>query len=624
MRKRGEMTPFVKNFIIIFSSIIAMILVIIIVYNVVNISSAERRAEELFDLDIVKSSVHITDGVLYLKVKESGENEKELKKIKFILYDGENTEEIVLDASDLQELGEKEFEISLGKLSTDKTISVSVVPIVKSFVGIKELDVVDRISIKPSGEVKKEKIEKDIETISTEIKKCSDCGGILGCSRAKCHSIRENNLKCYYAGGILKKCTICTSMSCEGYKNEEDCSENRCDLGRCVWENSKCIVDPQCGDLFVNASAYEECDPPQEACIPEYGSNCTYCRNCVFVSVIGGYCGDEIINGAEECDDGGSNGIACTPDYGEDCTYCSSECLNVSLEGGSCGDGICDEGSETPGSCPADCEGCGDGVCSSDETCSTCSADCGDCCGDGICDADIGEDCSTCSADCGDCCGDGICNADIGEDCSTCSADCGDCLKELGETCSSGGECLSGYCVDGVCCDNTCTGLCKACDLSGSLGTCTNVPNNQDPDNECPNAICRSSYCDGFGACQLASACSHDDCPAGQVCNALGSCYNPCEGKPDGWQGTCVDDSCKYCYNGVVNRCLWSYYYETFIGYGEMAGSEVWCTPSRIDEVYYSTSAVGAGCTTTYTSYNIIPGSPVVIREQKCGCSPID
>jgi hypothetical protein len=67
-----------------------------------------------------------------------------------------------------------------------------------------------------------------------------------------------------------------------------------------------------------------------------------------------------------------------------------------------------------------------------------------------------------------------------------------------GEACTAGtaGLCKTGNCVDGVCCDTACGTTCKACNVAGSVGTCTNILAGQDPGNECTNA------CDGSGACQ--------------------------------------------------------------------------------------------------------------------------
>lgn len=103
--------------------------------------------------------------------------------------------------------------------------------------------------------------------------------------------------------------------------------------------------------------------------------------------------------------------------------------------------------------------------------------------------------------------------------------------KSNGESCASDSECLSTHCVDGVCCDNTCTGICKACDLSGHVGTCTNVPNNQDPDGECSTSwnSCDSKcvrrgadgYCDGSGACDTNDRTQN--IASGYVCTGSGS-----------------------------------------------------------------------------------------------------
>jgi hypothetical protein len=73
--------------------------------------------------------------------------------------------------------------------------------------------------------------------------------------------------------------------------------------------------------------------------------------------------------------------------------------------------------------------------------------------------------------------------------------------KPIGAPCTSPGECFSGSCIDSVCCATPCADLCFACDLSGSIGTCTAVPAGQDPDNECA-----TGSCDGAGQCGTGGA----------------------------------------------------------------------------------------------------------------------
>ena len=127
-------------------------------------------------------------------------------------------------------------------------------------------------------------------------------------------------------------------------------------------------------------------------------------------------------------------------------------------------------------------------------------------------------------------------------------------LKANGISCSVAGDCTSGNCVDGVCCSTTCSGSCQRCSGSspswtGTNGTCSNVPIDQDPDTECGmvgcdggavtpyfddwssltcyyklNVSAANAKCDGGGACITAS----DYCPnqptggsTGVVCNCV-------------------------------------------------------------------------------------------------------
>lgn len=59
-------------------------------------------------------------------------------------------------------------------------------------------------------------------------------------------------------------------------------------------------------------------------------------------------------------------------------------------------------------------------------------------------------------------------------------------LSANGTACTAGTACRSGRCIDGVCCDSPCDGVCEKCDIAGSEGKCTPVPDGADPDEECP------------------------------------------------------------------------------------------------------------------------------------------
>ncbi len=59
----------------------------------------------------------------------------------------------------------------------------------------------------------------------------------------------------------------------------------------------------------------------------------------------------------------------------------------------------------------------------------------------------------------------------------------------LGVACGTNGDCQSGFCTDGVCCNNACSGTCEKCNLAPSMGTCSPIPANTDPDMECITVV---------------------------------------------------------------------------------------------------------------------------------------
>jgi hypothetical protein len=91
----------------------------------------------------------------------------------------------------------------------------------------------------------------------------------------------------------------------------------------------------------------------------------------------------------------------------------------------------------------------------------------------------------------------------------------GVCKKANGQTCSmpSGAECLSGNCVDGYCCNSSCTTTCKACNVTGNLGNCSNIPTGGTDTN--PANACTGTQACRMGTCKKAN---------GQTCNQNGDC----------------------------------------------------------------------------------------------------
>jgi hypothetical protein len=109
--------------------------------------------------------------------------------------------------------------------------------------------------------------------------------------------------------------------------------------------------------------------------------------------------------------------------------------------------------------------------------------------------------------------------------------------RPVGEACGGNGQCASNYCVDGVCCSTPCAESCNACNVAGSLGTCTPVSDGTtDPRGRCngepPNSCGRLGGCNGKGGCRLhpsgtpclpASCTGFVETAAGQ-CNGSGVC----------------------------------------------------------------------------------------------------
>lgn len=163
----------------------------------------------------------------------------------------------------------------------------------------------------------------------------------------------------------------------------------------------------------------------------------------------------------------------------------------------------------------------------------------------------------------GTACSTGACNA-VGQ-CADClnSVDWGQCGGMLcpakmcnGEVCGSMNRyCKSGACVDGVCCNEACTAECKSCNVTGSVGTCSNVPKfNEDiyqvgmVPKECKNT--NGFACNGSGACKLTggAVCAiNTDCLSGQ-CQSMMCTWQPdepCDSPADCGALTCVNGMCQ-------------------------------------------------------------------------------
>jgi PKD repeat protein len=130
-------------------------------------------------------------------------------------------------------------------------------------------------------------------------------------------------------------------------------------------------------------------------------------------------------------------------------------------------------------------------------------------------------------------------------------------LPGNGTPCTTGSECNSGYCADGFCCNSPCTGVCRACDVAGQEGSCRNVPDNQDPDNECTGTGTCGGHCNGLGACEAPTGgtCAAATCTGEELttfaCNGAGACLPSiancapyaCNAATDSCYTSCSDDT---------------------------------------------------------------------------------
>jgi Cellulose binding domain len=177
--------------------------------------------------------------------------------------------------------------------------------------------------------------------------------------------------------------------------------------------------------------------------------------------------------------------------------------------GTQCAGATCTGSTFTP---PRNCNGVG-----------ACAAPAPSSCGNFLCDTAANVCKVTCTAD-ADCVAPNVCTGGV-------------CTKKpLGQTCAAGTECASGLCQQSVCCSSACAGTCRSCALTGSLGTCTNVPVGQDPLNQCTDnlaATCGTDgSCNGSGACRIypvgtqcaPSTCSGSTFTPARTCDGISAC----------------------------------------------------------------------------------------------------
>jgi hypothetical protein len=328
--------------------------------------------------------------------------------------------------------------------------------------------------------------------------------------------------------------TLTSARTCDGSGLCRPASTSMCDPFLCATNNScriDCATSADCAtpNICMNNSCGKL--PPGASCIMASQCNSGFCEQgvccntacqgtCKSCAAYGsaGTCANvpsgQLPTPASQCVDGGAS--TC----GSDGTCDGNGACRKYVSGTVCAGASC---SGTTYSAPRTCTGTG-----------TCSAATTSSCNEYQCDTTNKVCKTTCTAD-ADCATSYFC---INNLCTK---------KPLGNTCAAAGECNSGFCQQGVCCASACTGTCMSCSLTGSLGTCSQIPAGVAPTvaAQCattnPSTCGTNGLCDGKGACQLfasGTVCSAETCsgsthtPA-RTCDGAGVCKtvtsNPCD-----------------------------------------------------------------------------------------------
>lgn len=326
--------------------------------------------------------------------------------------------------------------------------------------------------------------------------------------------------------GSSTECTVGSTVSCDGLA---------CDAG-----GSECKTT--CADN-VDCVSGHYCDVGSGSCneLVDQGGACSGDVQCASGSCVDGVCCNTACDGqCEACNLVAAPGV-CLPVSGAPVGGRAACDTDGSLCGGSC-DGTLRTACVYPtGATECGEPSCTDGVATLAALCDgsgNCAAPATQPCGEFVCGA------TACLGDCS-----------VDANCATgyfCSA--GICEEQLdaGDSCSRDAQCGSDHCVDGVCCDVACDGQCEACDVEGSVGTCS--PVSGQPHGARPACASDGSLCGGSCDGTLTTACAYPtvecrgaSCDAGTAtlaasCDGAGAC--PAEQTQDCGSFICGATAC--------------------------------------------------------------------------------
>ncbi|HEY4393791.1 MAG TPA: hypothetical protein VGP64_06995 [Polyangia bacterium] len=344
---------------------------------------------------------------------------------------------------------------------------------------------------------------------------CQDYSSTTSCGMDSCTGGRETpGARCDGVGD----CVPGTPQSCGAYL----CGAS----GDC---KTSCATDADCAAGYTCSGTI--CCMPGHCAGGALGTTCAgpgdcasgFCQQAVC-------CASSCTGNCQSCALAGSAGTCTNVPSGADPL---NQCADTG-KGGCDTDGFCDGKGNCrlyaagSGCTPATCTS---GAATAARTCDgagTCQAATPASCAPFGCNA-AGTACNTTCTSNADCAAPATCN--------TTTKSCG--LGPNGTSCTSGATCNSGFCAQGLCCATACTGICSACNLTGSVGTCLAVPAGQDPLSQCSDAgatTCGGNgFCNGSGACQkyaagtacAGAACSGSTFTPAAACDGNGTCAVP-------------------------------------------------------------------------------------------------
>ncbi len=344
------------------------------------------------------------------------------------------------------------------------------------------------------------------------------CQNGFCCSGGDCCSAASD---CPAGYSTAPSCTI--ASACQGQRNLAQCVSSQCSTLNNAPDDSACTsatIANTCGPyLSLLCTGVIDQSPP--VCPTSCSSNAqcdadAYCNaqgQCEFDEVNGSACAGDAQCTSGHCE----NGFCCGAG---DCCADNGDCDHLDQSAACDSQSSC-QGTRTDGVCGANFQ-CSASVVGDDSACAGLLAN--DCSlYPGVSCTSSANQSSNQAALCAT-----TCVNDTGCDVSA-HCDNGSCVPDAGPGgfCNQQSDCSSGLvCVDSVCCNNSCTGTCNACDLAGSVGTCSLVADGQDPDAECGAVNCSGFY---FGWQSNTCFAKADVSAAAASCSGSASCATASE-----------------------------------------------------------------------------------------------